>query len=69
MKVRRYREGRGEHAREVEVTEFKLWNKGKALEKLGEHLGLAAGISSTATCIRCISCMTTKLSRASTIWP
>jgi hypothetical protein len=40
MKVKRYAEGRGEEAREVEVTEFKLWNKLAALDKLGEHLGL-----------------------------
>lgn len=40
VKVRRYTEGRGESAREVEVTEFKLWDKLNALEKLGKHLGL-----------------------------
>lgn len=31
IKVRRYTEGRGDDAREVEVTEFKLWNKLDAL--------------------------------------
>jgi phage terminase small subunit len=40
VKVRRYLEGRGEEAREVEVTEFKLWDKLSALEKLGKHLGM-----------------------------
>lgn len=40
IKVRRYTEGRGEDALEVEVTEFKLWSKTDALEKLGRHLGL-----------------------------
>jgi phage terminase small subunit len=40
MKVKRYREGRGENAREVEITEFKLWPKLDALGKLAEHLGV-----------------------------
>jgi phage terminase small subunit len=40
FKVKRYVEGHGEQAREVEVTEFKLWSKDAALEKLGKHLGL-----------------------------
>lgn len=40
MKVRRYTQGHGDDAREVEVTEFKLWDKLAALEKLGRHLGL-----------------------------
>lgn len=40
VKVRRYTEGHGDAAREVEVTEFKLWDKLNALEKLARHLGL-----------------------------
>lgn len=40
IKVRRYTEGQGDAAREVEVTEFKLWPKVRALEQLGRHLGL-----------------------------
>lgn len=40
VKVRRYFEGGGEDAREVEVTEFKLWPKDAALTKLAQHLGL-----------------------------
>jgi hypothetical protein len=40
IKVRRYTEGRGEAAREIEIVEFRLWNKLAALKKLGEHLGL-----------------------------
>lgn len=40
MKVRRYVEGHGDDAQTVEVTEFKLWDKNRALELLGKHLGL-----------------------------
>lgn len=40
VKVRRFLEGKGEDAREVEVTEFKLWDKLSALDKLGKYLGL-----------------------------
>lgn len=40
FKVRRHLDGHGESAREVEVTEFKLWDKLNALEKLARHLGL-----------------------------
>jgi phage terminase small subunit len=40
MKVKRQGEGQGEAARTVEVTEFKLWDKLSALEKLCKHLGL-----------------------------
>jgi phage terminase small subunit len=40
VKVRRFTEGKGAAARAVEVTEFKLWDKLAALEKLGRHLGL-----------------------------
>lgn len=40
VKVRRYFEGSGDDAREVEVTEFKLWPKDAALTKLAQHLGL-----------------------------
>lgn len=38
-KVKRYMEGAGDNAREVEVTEVKLWDKLGALEKLGKHFG------------------------------
>ncbi len=34
VKVRRYTEGSGDDAREVEITEFRLWPKLEALEKL-----------------------------------
>lgn len=40
VKVKRYMEGAGDDAVEVEVTEFKLWDKLNALEKLARHLGL-----------------------------
>lgn len=40
LKVKRYLEGHGDDAREVEVTEFKLWDKLQALANLGKHLGL-----------------------------
>ena len=40
MKVKRYLEGHGDDAREVEVTEFKFWDKLSALLKLGQHLGM-----------------------------
>lgn len=40
VKVKRYLEGKGDDARTVEVTEFKLWSKDAALEKLGKHLGI-----------------------------
>lgn len=40
VKVKRYFEGAGENAREVEVTEFSLWDKKGALELLGKHIGL-----------------------------
>lgn len=40
MKCKRYTEGKGEGAREVEIIEFKFWSKSDALEKLGRHLGL-----------------------------
>lgn len=43
IKVRRVVEaGAGEGKREVEVTEFKLWDKLAALEKAARHLGLFA---------------------------
>jgi phage terminase small subunit len=40
MKVKRYVEGHGDDARDVEVIEFKFWDKVTALLKLGQHLGL-----------------------------
>ncbi len=40
IKVRRFTEGHGDEAREVEVTEFKLWDKLSALEKIAKHLGM-----------------------------
>lgn len=40
VKVKRRVEGRGAAARTVQVLEFKLWDKGAALEKLGRRLGL-----------------------------
>ena len=40
VKVKRYTEGAGEAAREVEVQEFRFWDKLTALEKLGKHLGM-----------------------------
>lgn len=39
LKVRRHAEGHGEAARDVEVIEFKLWDKVAALDKLLRHLG------------------------------
>lgn len=40
VKVSRFINGTGEDAKEVEVTEFKFWDKLSALEKLCKHLGL-----------------------------
>jgi phage terminase small subunit len=40
MKVKRYVEGHGDDARDMEVTEFKFGDKVTALLKLGQHLGL-----------------------------
>jgi phage terminase small subunit len=40
IKVKRYLEGTGAAAREVEVTELRFWDKNAALEKLGRHLHL-----------------------------
>ena len=40
VKVKRYIEGHGESAKEVEVVEFKFWSKDAALEKLGKRFGL-----------------------------
>lgn len=40
VKVKRYFEGSGDNAREVEVVSFKLWSKDAALDKLMRHLGL-----------------------------
>jgi phage terminase small subunit len=40
LKVQRVIKGKGANAREVEVTDFKLWDKLAALTALGKHLGL-----------------------------
>ena len=40
IKVKRALEGTGKDAREVEITEFSLWSKTDALEKLAKHFGL-----------------------------
>jgi phage terminase small subunit len=40
IKIKREVEGVGDKAREVEVIEFKRWNKNKALEDLAKHLGI-----------------------------
>jgi phage terminase small subunit len=40
VKVRRFTEGRGEAAREVEIIEFRLANKVEALDKLARYFGL-----------------------------
>lgn len=40
VKVKRYMEGHGEDAKEVEVTEFRFWSKDAALDKIGKHLGM-----------------------------
>lgn len=40
MKVRRVIEGKGPDALEVEITEFKFWDKRAALADLMRHLGL-----------------------------
>jgi phage terminase small subunit len=40
VRVRRYTEGRGEHAREVEIIEFRLWPKMEALRTLIQSLGM-----------------------------
>jgi hypothetical protein len=38
--VKRYCEGKGDAAREVELVEFKLWPKLQALELLGRYLAM-----------------------------
>ena len=40
MKIKREVEGKGDHAQEVEVIEFRFWNKNDALDKLMKHLGM-----------------------------
>lgn len=40
VKVKRYAEGVGKDAREVEVTEFRFCDKLSALDKLARHLGM-----------------------------
>jgi phage terminase small subunit len=40
IKLKRYTEGNGESAREVEVVEFSLWGKREALDKLKEHVAM-----------------------------
>lgn len=40
VKVKRFWEGTGDNAREVEITEFRLWPKNDAIEKLAKMLGL-----------------------------
>lgn len=40
VKVKRYVEGKGELAKEVELVEFKLWAKPQALELLGRYLAM-----------------------------
>lgn len=40
VKVKRYVEGRGDDSREVEVIEFRLWNKPQANDLLGRRHGL-----------------------------
>lgn len=42
VKVKRYLEGSGDEAREVELTEFKFADKTRSLELLGKHLNLFA---------------------------
>ena len=42
IKVRRYTEGTGEDAREVEVTEFRFWSKESSLAKLAEYFPMPA---------------------------
>lgn len=39
IKVKRTIEGKDDDAQEVEVVEFKLWDKISALTKLGDHVG------------------------------
>jgi phage terminase small subunit len=40
IKVKRHIEGTGDAAREVEVIEYKFWDKNSALDKLGKHTGV-----------------------------
>lgn len=40
VKVKRYVEGAGDDGLEVELTEFKLWDKKGALVDIGKHLGM-----------------------------
>jgi phage terminase small subunit len=40
FKTKRYVEGKGDDAKVVEITEFKLWDKIAALNKLCAHLGI-----------------------------
>lgn len=44
VKVKRYLEGSGDTAREVELIEFGLWPKVPALQQLREHMGLVKPI-------------------------
>ena len=40
VKVKRYLEGSGDDAREVETVEFRLWPKVEGIKQLREHMGL-----------------------------
>ena len=53
MKVKRYMEGRGEDAREVEVIEFKLWPKVEAMRrKVRMLIGLWSAVASAIVSAR-----------------
>ncbi len=40
IKTKEYKEGRGEYARDVQVTEFELYDKISTLKMIGQHLGM-----------------------------
>lgn len=51
VKVKRHIEGTGDAAREVEIIEFKLWDKLQALDRAMKYLGLLrdSGITANVT--------------------
>jgi phage terminase small subunit len=55
VKVRRVLDGKGKQAREVEIIEFRLWDKNPALEKAMKYLGMlkdASPIVNTVNVVR-----------------
>ena len=55
IKVKRYKDGSGQSARDVEIIEFKLWDKGQAQERLMRALGMGREKSPIEDLLRVIA--------------